>query len=165
MSLQNKLRNAAAAAATEAVQIERARCLWLLDNLLHAATFVVKNKIWSEAERHAASVKLDIVKAIVDQARRGIVSGMRPPTPLHVLRQPVNDVGEMQTRLSNLVDVLGRLGWEGDSTIEDVVDQIKEWGRQEDRIDELEAVLEKYEEHDHEVKEVLDEKTQSNTVD
>lgn len=155
MSLQKKLYNAAVAAATEAVQIERARCLWLLDCMLQASTDVIKNKIWSEAERHAAGVKLSIIKAIVDQARRGIVSGMRPPTPMSVLRQPTNDVGEMQTRLSDLVDVLGRLGWEGESTVGDVVAQIKEWSTQEDKIDELEAKIEELE----------DEKKQANTVD
>jgi len=144
-SWQQQIKEAAVAAATEAVQVERARCLWLLDCMMKAASGTMHNKLLPESARHIASVKLGIVQAIISQARRGIISGLRPPTPINILKQPTNDLGEMQTRCSDLIDVLLELGWEGSATLQDVKKQIKEWNEQEDKLDELQEKLERME--------------------
>ena len=88
MSLQKKLNAAAVAAATEAVQVERGRCLWILDCMMKAVEGAVKDKIMTEAMQHAATVKVSLAKGIVAEVRRGIISGLRPPTPFSQLRQP-----------------------------------------------------------------------------
>lgn len=141
-SWQQQIKEAAVAAATEAVQVERGRCLWLLDCMMKAADEAIRNKLLPESVQHIATVKLSIVQAIIGQARRGIISGLRPPIPLNILRQPTNDLGEMQTRCSDLIDVLLELGWEGAATLNDVKKQIKTWNEQEDLIDELRDKME-----------------------
>lgn len=138
MSLQKKLNNAAITAATEAVQTERGRCLWLLDCMVKAADETVKAEKVSEHHKLIMETKMELALAIVGQLRRGIISGLRPPTPFSTLRQPINDVGELQTRISKLIDLLNHLGYGENTTIEDVEKQIVKWEAQEDVIDELE---------------------------
>lgn len=80
MSLEKKLREAATVAANEATMIERARCLWVLEKLIADTEAGLQRRLLIESQRHAQEVKLKLAKAIVAQARRAIVSGIRPVT-------------------------------------------------------------------------------------
>ena len=66
-------------AVLEAVERERGRCLWILDQLIEEAEAGVRKKLLIEKERHATEVKLRLARVIVANAKRGIVSGLRPP--------------------------------------------------------------------------------------
>lgn len=143
MSLKNKIAQAAMAAATEAVARERARCLWLLDQIIEKLEFDVSQKILIESQRHATEVKLQLAKAIVLQAKRAITSGFRPQEPLKILLQSVPDANEMEHRLAAMGEILSALGWDEDATLESMAAQITEWEAQEDELDELRSKLEK----------------------
>lgn len=143
MSLKKKLEDIAVRAATEAVQVEKARCLWLMDCMLVAAKDGLNAKLLPDSMRHIAETKLQLINVIVGQVRRGIIAGTRPPTAFSVLRQPILDQGEMQTRISDLINLLGELGYGENTTIDDVRKQIAVWEKQEDRIEELENENEK----------------------
>ena len=80
MTMKKKLLEAAGAAAAEAVLTERARVLWILDTMVKEAQEGMSVKLGTPAELHAMQVKLRIVVAIVEQARRQIMSGIHPPT-------------------------------------------------------------------------------------
>ncbi len=141
MSLKKKLEEVAIRAATEAVQNEKARCLWLMDCMLKAAKDGLNIKLLPDSIRHIAETKLEMIESVVQQIRRGIITGVRPPTKFSVLRQPVMDQGEMQTRISDLTNLLDKLGYGPNTTIDDVAAQLEIWDKQEDRIEELEDQL------------------------
>lgn len=79
MSLEDKIKRAALAAAQDATMTERGRCLWVLDDLIKQLEADVERKLLMEQQRHTAQVKLQLAKGIVAAANRGIVSGARPP--------------------------------------------------------------------------------------
>lgn len=79
MSLKDKLQKVVTAAAVEAVQGERGRVLWLLDQVEKEIEEEVQRKLLVESERHAIEVKLKIFRSLAARLRRGIVSGVRPP--------------------------------------------------------------------------------------
>lgn len=78
-SWQEKITQAAIRAASEAALKERARCLWILDDLIVKSQEDLDRKILIENQRHLAETKLKLARAIVDACKRGIVSGVRPP--------------------------------------------------------------------------------------
>jgi hypothetical protein len=78
MSLQAKLRAAASAAALEAMQNERARCLWAADQVVIELAARLSKKLLTTEGRHTAETKLNIARAVVQELRRAIVSGARP---------------------------------------------------------------------------------------
>ncbi len=69
----------------EATQRERARCLWVLDQIMAELRAGLRKKLLVESEIHVVKVKVQLAQAIVDKARRAIVSGAKPkgatPTP------------------------------------------------------------------------------------
>ena len=79
MSMEKKLLAAATAAAQEATLNERARCLWILDQIVEETRRAMAKKVLIESERHAITVKIQLALAIVAQAKRAIVSDLRPP--------------------------------------------------------------------------------------
>jgi len=79
MSMEKKLVAAATAAAQEATLNERARCLWILDQIVEETRRAMAKKVLVEHERHAIAVKIQLALAIVGQAKRAIVSDLRPP--------------------------------------------------------------------------------------
>lgn len=87
MSLEKKLLAAATAAAQEATLNERARCLWCLDQIVEDARRKMAKKVLVEHERHAIAVKIQLAMAVVAQAKRAIVSGLRPPEEKDADRQ------------------------------------------------------------------------------
>lgn len=137
MSLQKKLTEAMTRAATEAVQRERARCLYCLDKLIRELEKQLDQKILMEQQRHLSQVKLKIGKNIVMQAKRAIMSGMRPPEPINTLHVKVHDNDEMSTRISELTNLLVDVGFDGAMSMDDVRKQLKMWDSQEDEIDRL----------------------------
>jgi hypothetical protein len=141
MSLQKKMKNAVAAGATEAVERERARCLWILDKIVSDTKEALKDKILTEGTRHFIAMKAEIAEAIALQAKRGIVSGLRPPETLGEMKQEIPDQGEMAQRVRELASVLEELGFDDGVSPLEIRAQIKTWEEQEDRIDELEARL------------------------
>ena len=142
MSIAKKIQRAAEIAATEAVARERARCLYVLDQLVQHVDEDLKKKLLIESQRHAVQVKQQICHVVVNQAKRGIISGLRPTVSLNVLtREPVHDMDEMQRRVTDLIDTLDTLGFAGVGSLDDVKKQIKTWEEQEDLIDELQAKL------------------------
>ena len=80
MTMKQKLLAAAGAAAAEATLTERARVLWILDTMVKEAQEGLSVKMATPAMLHAMKVKLAIVVAVAEQARRQIVSGIAPPT-------------------------------------------------------------------------------------
>lgn len=142
MSLAKKIRQAATAAATEAVARERARCLWLCDMLIQQIKKELDAKLLMEQQRHMVDVKLRITKAIVLQLKRGIVAGMRPQEPIERLNIPVKDVDEMAKRIGDMTSLLIEVGFTGEQTPQEIRDQLKEWDEQDDRIMELEEEVE-----------------------
>lgn len=80
-SWQDRMTQAATFAASEALHSERARCLWILDDLITQLQADFDRKILIEAQRHLAETKLKLARVIVDTAKRGIISGVRPPVP------------------------------------------------------------------------------------
>ena len=80
MGMKEKLLAAAGAAAAEATLTERARVLWILDTMVKEAQDGLSVKVSTPAMLHAMKVKLAIVVAVAEQARRQIVSGVAPPT-------------------------------------------------------------------------------------
>lgn len=66
-------------AASEAAVVERARCLWVLDRLIAELEADLQRKLLIEQQRHMIETKLKIARGIVAAAKRGIVSGARPP--------------------------------------------------------------------------------------
>ena len=78
MSMEKKLVAAATAAAQEATLNERARCLWILDQIVEETRRAMAKKVLIESERHAIAVKIQLALAIVAQAKRAIVSDLRP---------------------------------------------------------------------------------------
>lgn len=87
MSLTNKIKMAAALAASEAATHERARILWLLDEGEKELRQGFEQKLLLESERHAAQVKYGIACALHASLRMRIASGVHPcnickaPTP------------------------------------------------------------------------------------
>lgn len=77
--MEKKLLAAATAAAQEATLMERARCLWILDMIVEESRQAMAKKLLVEHERHAISVKIRLALALVNQAKRAIVSDLRPP--------------------------------------------------------------------------------------
>lgn len=88
MSLENKLHAAATNAAIEATKVERARCLWVLDELLKKTASGLHKKLMSPTELHIANVRFDLTKAIVGSARTLIATGIRPPKSLGLAPTP-----------------------------------------------------------------------------
>jgi hypothetical protein len=76
-----QLRIAVERAVKEAVERERGRCLWVLDDLIKTLDADFNKKILVEAQRHMAETKLRLARAICSTAKRGIVGGARPPEP------------------------------------------------------------------------------------
>jgi hypothetical protein len=76
--MEKKLVAAATAAAQEATLNERARCLWILDQIVEETRRAMAKKVLIESERHAIAVKIQLALAIVAQAKRAIVSDLRP---------------------------------------------------------------------------------------
>lgn len=77
---EERTKEAALLAAKESMDTERARCLWVLDDLIRQTEEQLKRKLLIESERHATEVKMRIARSIVAHARRGIVMGVRPPS-------------------------------------------------------------------------------------
>jgi hypothetical protein len=59
--------------------VERGRCLWCLDEVIRELETKVGGKLLSEAQLHAAQVKLQIARAVCVELRRAVISGVRPP--------------------------------------------------------------------------------------
>lgn len=68
-------------AAKEAMERERGRCLWVLDDLINQLQADFDKKILVEQQRHLAETKLRLARSVVGLAKRGVVSGARPPEP------------------------------------------------------------------------------------
>jgi hypothetical protein len=81
VSLANKIRDAATRAAIEATKHERARCLWVLDELFKKTQAGLHKKLLSPTQLQLANVRMQITEAITKAARTLIVSGVRPKTP------------------------------------------------------------------------------------
>lgn len=78
MSLDNKLRLAAERAAREAAANERARCLWVLDQLLQKAEQGLQAKLLTATEERIAQVRMELTRSVVMAARQLIMTGIRP---------------------------------------------------------------------------------------
>lgn len=78
MSMQQKLRAAATAAALEATANERARCLWCAEQVIAELKAKLAKKILSAANEHASQLKIQIAGGVVMELRRAIISGARP---------------------------------------------------------------------------------------
>lgn len=77
MSLDKKLNLIATAAASEAMQRERGRVLWLMDVIEQELERDFDGKLLVEHQRQLALVKLQIAKGIFSQMRVRIASGVR----------------------------------------------------------------------------------------
>lgn len=60
---------------------ERGRCLWLLDEMVKLTQAGLDSKVMIENERHAAQVKMDIMKALQSRLSKLIVSGKQSRDP------------------------------------------------------------------------------------
>ena len=145
MSMEKKMREAMTRAATEAVQRERGRCLWLLDALLDGIKLELGAKLLIEQQRHLIATKLKIAQVVVSQIKRAIVSDMRPATPLENLPIPVKDVNEMGKRIEELTSLLCDVGFDGTMTANEVRERLTKWSNQEDEIDELRSRIQELE--------------------
>lgn len=74
MSLDKKI----ADRLEQAKMRERARCLWILDEIQRELQAGVGNRIATPKELHVMKTKLRIVISIVQKAKRGIVAGVQP---------------------------------------------------------------------------------------
>jgi len=144
-SWQDKIHQAAIASATEAVQRERARCLYICDRVVKRCEKDLAGKILHEQQRHNAEVKLQIMRALSQQIKQGIVLNIRPPEPISVLRQPVRDQAEMQKRIELLTGLLQELGWTPACTLADVAAEISRLKKLEDRYEEMQDRIEELE--------------------
>lgn len=78
MSMQKKLE----AAAYEAVILERARCLWCVDQVVAELKAQLDTKLLaSTAEIHGRQLKFNIARALAVQVRATIASGVGPGGP------------------------------------------------------------------------------------
>lgn len=75
MSLRNKLLDA----ARVAVQEERVRITRILDRVEKECVEGVEKKLLREVERHAAEVKLQLARAVIERVRSGIMLGVDLP--------------------------------------------------------------------------------------
>ena len=62
----------------KAVEQERARCLWCLDQLMKELRKDLDKKILEEHKIHLIKVKVQIAQAIVTKARRMIMAAVEP---------------------------------------------------------------------------------------
>lgn len=77
MSLEKKIE----ARLEQAKQNERARCLWVLDEIQKEMEAGVANRLATPKELHVMKTKLRIAIAIVQKAKRGILTGVEPGGP------------------------------------------------------------------------------------
>jgi hypothetical protein len=94
VSMEDKLKRAAAFAATEATQRERARCLWILDQIAEQTADGVRKKLLIESERHVMQIKHALAKALISMARRGIISGAAPKIVKTDAQRIVEEMGD-----------------------------------------------------------------------
>jgi hypothetical protein len=80
MSLANKMREIAMRAMIKATEDERARCLWVLDELFKKTQAGLHKKLLSPTQLQLANIRMQITEAITKAARTLIVSGVRPKT-------------------------------------------------------------------------------------
>lgn len=73
-----EIKMAAARAAIEAAGRERARCLWVLDELLKRAQLGAEKKLLTPVELQVSKVRAEITKTIVIAAKTLILSGAKP---------------------------------------------------------------------------------------
>lgn len=78
MSLEDKIRKAATAAAIDATRTERERCVAVLDTLIRQLQADLEKKLLIETQRHLIQTKLKLAQGIVALARQAILSGVRP---------------------------------------------------------------------------------------
>lgn len=75
MSMRKKLLEA----ASFAVEQERGRVLWLIDQIGLELERGTQDKLLTEAQLHATKVRLQIFRALAVKLKRGVISGVQPP--------------------------------------------------------------------------------------
>ncbi len=75
MALRQKL----AQAMVHATNIERARCLWLLDDMLEKLRADLKKKVLIESERYLVETKMRLASSIINQLRIEIIMNRQMP--------------------------------------------------------------------------------------
>lgn len=68
-------------AATEALNRERARCLWILERLVQQAGQGIDNKLIPAAELQLVKTRFELTKAICTAASTLIRTGIAPKAP------------------------------------------------------------------------------------
>ena len=77
----------------EAIKSERARCCWVLDQVLLQLEAQLQRKLLIEAERHLIETKLKIARSLVHHAKTGIVLNFKPGSPPVGPFTPINPTG------------------------------------------------------------------------
>ncbi len=76
---REQLFKVASKAAEEATQKERARCLWVLDDILEDLRQKMPKVMRIESQRHLQETKIKIAMAVQKIAADMIISGVEPP--------------------------------------------------------------------------------------
>lgn len=76
---REQLFKVASKAAEEATTKERARCLWVLDDILEDLRRKMPKVIRIENQRHMQETKIKIAMAVQKVAANMIISGVEPP--------------------------------------------------------------------------------------
>ncbi len=74
-----EIRQLVAKGMVQATNIERARCLWLCDELQDKLRFDLSKKVLIESERHLVETKMAIAGSIIRTLRMGIVMNKQIP--------------------------------------------------------------------------------------
>lgn len=77
MSLERRLKQA----KHSAMSTERARCLWVVDEIEREMKAGVANKLATPKELHVMKTKLRLALAISQKIKRGILMGITPASP------------------------------------------------------------------------------------
>lgn len=87
MSLERRLKQA----RHTAMSTERARCLWVIDQIEGEMREGVENKLATPKELHVMKTKLRLALAISQKIKRGILMGITPASPAEA--EPDDDGG------------------------------------------------------------------------
>jgi hypothetical protein len=78
VSLERRLKQA----RYQAMSTERARCLWVIDDIEREMREAVDNRIATPTELHVMKTKLRLALSITQKIKRGVLMGVTPTSPV-----------------------------------------------------------------------------------
>ncbi len=91
--MRNKLMQAAAVA----VETERGRVLWLIEEIQKELEQGIDEKIMTVGQLHVAKTKLRLFLALTQKLRRAIISNVQPTSAVETLEEADDDGAETES--------------------------------------------------------------------